>query len=329
MHRSLLPVLVAVLLTLISCSSLDLEELEELDKRLQVPYDTAAAGAVEMMRTAPCSEIASVARAAGTTTVEYDLADEEATRRVIEAEPSWWSMNRRIAELEKARARVPMPARWCRNDGERITVLVDGRTLGSLTLDRLNRNAFSTCRLYLGNVTAALTEASRRCRAEAEPQARAALLRAAAAAEAAADEWETAGRLAREVLTANESPMPEKLTRGLASALRAAGEATAAADDAALDALEKLVQIGDGPPAWDDARHAFEEVIEQTPDIEPLDRASILADRGREAEAEALVYDFLQDLDRQESVAVASYVRLARAWHAVASDLTLAGAGGR
>lgn len=319
MRRSLLPVSFAVLLTLISCSSLDLEELKELDKRLQVPYDAAAAEAVEMMRTAPCSEIASVARAASTITVEYDLADEAAMRRVIEAAPSSWSINRRITESDKARARVPMPARWCRNDGERITVLVDGRTLGSLTLDR---NAFSTCRLYLGNVATALTEASRQCRAEAEPQARAALLRAAAAAEAAADEWETAGRLAREVLAADETHTPEKLTRELGSALVAAGEATAASDDAALDAVEKLVQIGDGPAAWDDARHAFEEAIEQTPDIEPLDRASILADRGREAEAEALVHDFLRDLDRQETAAVASYVRLARAWRAAASDLT-------
>ena len=104
-------------------------------------------------------------------------------------------------------------------------------------------------------------------------------------------------------------------------ALLAAAEATADADDAVFAAVEKLGQLGDGPPGWNDARQAFEEAIEQTPDTEPLDRASILADRGREAEAEALVYDFLRDLDQRETATVAAYVRLARAWRAVASNL--------
>lgn len=321
MPRSLLPRLPALLLTLIGCSSFDLEELRELDKRTQVPYDTAAAEAVEIMRNEPCSDIASAARAASTATRGYHAAGYEAMDRLIEAAPSSWSVDRRAAASLEARDRVPMPTRWCRNDGERIAVLVDGRPLGSLALDL---NAFSTCRVYLGTVAAALAEADRRCHEERKPQARAELLRAATAAEAAADQWETAGRLAREILAAGGPPTPEKLTHGFASALRAAAEATEAADDAALDALEELAQVGDGPAAWNDARHAFEQVIEQTPDVEPLDRASILADRGREAEAEVLVYDFLQRLDRQETAAVAAYVRLARAWRAAASDLAQA-----
>lgn len=170
-------------------------------------------------------------------------------------------------------------------------------------------------------MTPALAEAERQCRRDIEPLARVSSLQAAEAAEAAADAWEVAGRLTREVLTAGGPPTPEDLAPGLASALLAASEATVAADDAGFEAIEKLGQIGAEPPGWNDARLAYEEAIEQTPDSEPLDRASILAERGREAEAETLVYDFLRDLDRQETATVAAYVRLARAWRSTASNL--------
>lgn len=316
MHKSSLLLLTAALLPLIGCSSLDVEELlVGEDDPLQAPYDAAATHAVEVMREqGSCSEIEHAAVAADMARAEYQAATAEAGRRTYEAAPRLWSSDRMI----EAQNRLPMPAHWCRNEGDSVGVLVDGRSLGALPVVL---DAALTCRVYLATVTIALAEAGRLCRRDIEPEARVASLRAATAAEAAADAWETAGRLAREVLTAGGPPTPEALAPGLAGALLAASEATAAADDASLEAIEKLSQTGDGLPGWDDARLALEEVTRQTPDSEPLDRASILAERGRQAEAETLVYEFLHDLDRRETATVVAYVRLARAWLATATNL--------
>lgn len=133
MRRTHLMLLLAALLPWNGCSTLEVEELlEASEAAAQANYDAAAADAVEAMRRAPCSEIA----AADMARTEYEAATMAALRRATAA-------SRGVTESNAAQDRVPMPPGWCRNEGDGIAVLVDGRRLGTLPLDWPLRAGFT------------------------------------------------------------------------------------------------------------------------------------------------------------------------------------------